>query len=56
MALTADDINLDNFLKKFTFTGDPSPGSKTPIALIDFLKIASNLKLDYALERLRQSL
>jgi hypothetical protein len=52
MALESGDINLRNFLKKFTYTGDPEPGTKTEIALVDFLKICSLLKIDISLRRL----
>ncbi len=56
MGIEANDISLVKFLKKFTFTGDPTPQGKTQIALIDFLKICSMLKLEMALESLRLSL
>ena len=55
MAITANDVNLDKFLNNFTYTGDPNAGGKTQIALIDFLKIAAELKLCDNIERLRQS-
>lgn len=45
MALTPQDINLQNFLDKFTFELDPNPGTKIKLDWNTFLMVASTLKL-----------
>lgn len=46
MEITEGDITLQKFLEKFTFTQDPTPGTKIVLDTKDFLLIASILKLN----------
>lgn len=52
MVINPEDINLKVFLQKFTFIGDPDPGTKIQIDLALFLQIASLLKISLNLEKL----
>lgn len=49
MAITRDDINLNNFLEKFTFTNE---AGKINIDTALFLQIASLLKISEELGRI----
>jgi len=53
MALESQDISLKNFLKKFTYQGDPNPQGKTEIPLVNFLEICSLLKIDWQIQKSR---
>lgn len=53
MAITSEDITLDRFLNKFTYTGDPTPEGKVQIALDVFLNTCAILKLAAVIEVLR---
>jgi len=52
MKLEPKDINLKKFLEKFTYQGDPDPDGKIELPLSVFLDVASNLKIDFTLQRL----
>ena len=56
MSISAEDITLENFLKKFTYTGDPNAGSKTQISLDIFLSTVSSLRISDMLDRLRRAI
>jgi len=49
MTLEANDINLDKFLEKFTFTNEQG---KIQIPVETWIKVASLLKIDVDLQRL----
>lgn len=53
MAVESQEINLKNFLEKFTYIEDPEPGSKFKLPMINFLQIASLLKIAVNLEKAR---
>jgi hypothetical protein len=53
MSITAEDINLQKFLEKVAPASFPEAGKLT-IPDVDFLQIASLLKISSALETLRQ--
>lgn len=54
VTLEPNDINLEKFLKFFTLASDNTPGTKIVLADVDFLKIASLLKLELQVRRLVQ--
>lgn len=54
--LEPQDINLEKFLKRFTFQGDPDAGTKQELPMIDFLNIASKLKVDLSIQNLQRAL
>ena len=56
MAITIDDIQLFKFLKKFTYQGDPNPGTKIPLPVTDFIHLAALLKLCHNVRRLKNKI
>ena len=46
-----NDITAENFFKKITYQGDPSPGTKLVVPLEDFLLVAVLLKLEMTIKR-----
>lgn len=52
MALTREDITLENFLKNFTYQSDQNAGNKIVLANEEFVKCAALLKIDVDLQRM----
>ena len=53
MEIKVTDINLEKFLEKFTFVGDPNPGEKYCLPLETFLDLAAKLKLSVDLQGIK---
>ena len=54
--MDVEDVTIENFFKKFSYSSDPDPGNKIVMSNGAFAQCIINLKLNSAIERLRQTL